>query len=503
LKEAVKTFLTEEHGDVLDLGTHGVDPVDYSDYAEAVGLALRENRADRGILLCGSGVGASMAANKIPGIRAGLCHDTYSAHQGVEHDNMNVLVLGGRIVGVELARELIGAFLKARFTGEERHRRRLAKMTALENRLRALHVFDQSVWLDYIRRSLITSGELRRLIDEDGLRGVTSNPAIFEKAVTGSSDYSAVFDRPDVRSLDAKAIYEQVAIEDIRNAADALSFIYDETRRRDGYVCLEVSPLVAYDTAATLGEARRLWRAVGRDNLMIKVPATREGIPAIEELVGEGININVTLLFSQDWYERVAEAYIAGLEKYAAQRGDLTRVASVASFFISRIDTAIDTLITDRLRAAANSNETSVLRGLAGKVAIANAKLSYQRYQELFSGRRWQALADQGAQTQRLLWASTGTKNPDYRDVVYVEELIGPDTVNTIPPATLAAFREHGRPRPSLVEDVESAVHVMATLPEVGISLKDVTDRLLFEGVQLFSDAFTKLLKAIEKQTMR
>src|SRR5215467_3288897 len=444
LKRTVKVSLLEEHYDIVDVGTDGEDPVDYPDYAEAVAETLREHKAERGIILCGSGVGASMAANRIPGIRAGLCHDTYSAHQGVEHDDMNVLVLGGRIVGVELARELIGAFLNARFTDEERHRRRLAKMTALENPLRALQVFGQSVWLDYIRRSLITSGELRRLIDEDGLRGVTSNPAIFEKAVTGSSDYSAVFDRPDVRSLDAKAIYEQVAIEDIRNAADALRSVYDATGMRDGYVSLEVSPLVAYDTAATLGEARRLWTAVARDNLMIKVPATREGIPAIQQLVGEGINVNVTLLFSQDCYERVAEAYIAGLEKYAAKHGDLTRVASVASFFISRIDTAIDTLVTNRLRAAANSNETSVLRGLMGKVAIANAKLTYQRYRELFSGRRWLALADQGAQTQRLLWASTGTKNPSYRDVVYVEELIGSDTVNTIPPATLEAFREHG-----------------------------------------------------------
>jgi transaldolase / glucose-6-phosphate isomerase len=501
LKEAVKAFLTAQDREVLDLGTHSTDPVDYSDYAAAVGRVLRENRAERGILLCGSGVGASIAANKIPGIRAGLCHDTYSAHQGVEHDDMNVLVLGGRIVGVELARELIGAFLNARFSDEARHRRRLAKMTALENRLRALQVFGQSVWLDYIRRSLITGGELRRLIDEDGLRGVTSNPAIFEKAVTGSSDYRAVLERSDVRTLDTKTLYERLAVQDIRDAAAALRTVYDETSRRDGYVSLEVSPLLAYDTAATLDEARRLWRAVGRDNLMIKVPATPQGIVAVHELISEGINVNVTLLFAQDVYERVAEAYIAGLETYAARRGDLKRVASVASFFISRIDTAIDALIAARLQAGTTANETSLLRGLTGEVAIANAKLTYQRYQELFSGQRWQALAGQGAQTQRLLWASTGTKNPNYRDVVYIEELIGPDTVNTIPPATFDAFRDHGRPRASLVEDVESAADTMATLAEVGISMKDVTDKLLVEGVQLFSDAFEKLLSAVEKQT--
>ncbi|HMF14633.1 MAG TPA: transaldolase, partial [Gemmataceae bacterium] len=500
LKEAVKVFLTAEHRDILDLGTHNTDPVDYSDYAEAVGRALREKRAERGILLCGSGVGASMAANRIPGIRAGLCHDTYSAHQGVEHDDMNVLVLGGRIVGVELARELIGAFLDARFSQEARHRRRLAKMTALENPLRALQVFGQSVWLDYIRRSLIDSGELCRLIDEDGLRGLTSNPAIFEKAVAGSSDYRAFLQRPQVQTLDTKTLYEQLAVQDIRDAADALRSVYDDTSRRDGYVSLEVSPLLAYDTTATLAEARRLWRTVGRDNLMIKVPATAPGIPAIQELVGDGINVNVTLLFSQDWYELVAQAYIAGLETHAARRGDLSRVASVASFFISRIDTAIDTIVTARLQAAPDANEASVLRGVLGKVAIANAKLTYQRYQELFSGRRWQSLAEQGAQTQRLLWASTGTKNPNYRDVVYVEELLGPDTVNTIPPATFEAFRDHGRPRASLVEDVESAADTMATLAEVGISMKDVTDKLLVDGVQLFSDAFGKLLHAVEKQ---
>ena len=501
LKEVIKSFLTGEHGDVLDVGTNNTEPVDYSDYAEAIGQALRQNRVDRGILLCGSGVGASMAANRMPGIRAGLCHDTYSAHQGVEHDDMNVLVLGGRIVGVELARELIGAFLNARFSGEARHRRRLAKMTALENPVRALEVFGQSVWLDYIRRSLITSGELRRLIEEDGLRGVTSNPAIFEKAISGSSDYRGILEEPGLKTLDAKTIYERLAIQDIQEAADVLRPVYDQTLQRDGYVSLEVSPLLAYDTAATITEARRLWQAVGRDNVMIKVPATPQGIPAIHQLISEGISVNVTLLFAQETYERVADAYISGLEKYAASGGDMKRVASVASFFISRIDSAIDTLVEARLEADTNANERSVLSGLTGKIAIANAKLTYQRYKELFSGSRWQSLAAQGAQTQRLLWASTGTKNPSYRDVIYIEELIGPDTVNTIPPATFDAFRDHGRPRASLAEDLESAADTMATLADVGIPIHEVTDKLLAEGVQLFSDAFGKLLKAIERQT--
>ena len=503
LKEAVKAFLVGENGEVLDVGTYGKDPVDYPDCAEALGVALRDRRAERGIIVCGSGVGASMAANRIPGIRAGLCHDTYSAHQGVEHDDMNVLVLGGRVVGIELARELIHAFLNARFTGEERHLRRLAKLTALENPLRALDVYGQSVWLDYVRRSLITSGELRRLIDEDGVSGVTSNPAIFEKAMAGSADYADIVEAPDARAIDAKTLYERLAVRDIQDAADLLRPLYEETARRDGYVSLEVSPLLAYDTAGTLDEARRLWRTVGRDNLMIKIPATAPGVRAIYELTSEGINVNATLLFSQDAYQQVAEAYISGLEKYDDRNGDLTRIASVASFFVSRIDTAVDGIIAARLRSRGHLRERHALRGLVGKVAIANAKLAFQRYHELFSGGRWQTLIERGARTQRLLWASTGTKNPNYRDVLYVEELIGPDTVNTMPPATLDAFREHGRPRASLTDDVDAARDTMTTLEEVGISIEEVTDRLLVEGVQIFSDAFGKLLNAVDKQRDR
>jgi transaldolase/glucose-6-phosphate isomerase len=500
LKEAVKGFLLAEHSEVLDVGTRSTDPVDYSDFAEAVGQAVRGHSAERGIILCGSGVGASMAANRIPGIRAGLCHDTYSAHQGVEHDDMNVLVLGGRVVGVELARELIHAFLNARFSGEERHVRRVAKVTALENPLRSLQVFGQSVWLDYIRRSLITSGELQHLIDDDGVRGVTSNPAIFEKAITGSSDYQDLLQSPASRTLDANTLYERLAIRDIRDAADALHPVYNETAKRDGYVSLEVSPALAFDTAATLEEARRLWNAVTRENVMIKVPGTSHGIAAFTQLTAEGINVNVTLLFAQSAYEQVAEAYIAGLERFGQTGGDVSRVASVASFFISRIDTAIDDIVTDRLQTSTEAREGALLRSLLGRVAIANAKLTYQRYQEIFSGSRWESLAKHGAHTQRLLWASTGTKNPAYRDVVYVEELIGADTVNTMPPATVDAFRDHGRPRASLTEDVDAALDTMSTLDEVGISMKEVTDGLLADGVRLFSDAFEKLLKSVERQ---
>ena len=499
LKEDLTAYIRQLGHQVVDVGTHSTEPVDYPDYAEALGKALLGSQAARGVLICGSGVGASVAANKLPGIRAGLCHDTYSAHQGVEHDDMNVLVLGGRVIGPELAHELVKAYLEATFTGEERHRRRLEKVYALEGRLRALQGCGQSVWLDYIRRSLLTSGELTHLIEADGLRGVTSNPAIFEKAITGSTDYVEILQALAPQYRDAKSLYEQVAIRDIQDAADVLRPVYDGTQARDGYVSLEVSPHLARDTAGTLVEARRLWGEVDRPNVMIKVPATPEGIPAIEQLISEGMNVNVTLLFAQEAYEQVAQAYISGLETRAAQDGDLHHVASVASFFISRIDTAVDAIINERLKTVAGAGEQAQLRSLLGKVAIGNAKQTYQRYQELFRGERWQALAQKGAQTQRVLWASTSTKNPAYRDVVYVEDLIGPDTVNTMPPATFDAFRDHGRVRARLTEDIEEAYDTMDTLARVGISMAEVTSTLLDEGVQLFAEAFDKLLAAVEQ----
>jgi transaldolase/glucose-6-phosphate isomerase len=367
------------------------------------------------------------------------------------------------------------------------------------NPLKDLLQYGQSVWLDYIRRDLLTSGELKRLIDEDGLRGMTSNPAIFEKAIADSTLYSDILQSLKSRAgLDAKGRYEVLAIRDIQDAADFLRPVYDSSKRRDGYVSLEVSPYLARDTEGTLAEARRLWKTVGRENVMIKVPGTAEGIPAFQQLISEGININVTLLFSQEVYKRVAEAYIAGLEQLSTRGGDVGKIASVASFFISRIDSSVDAIVGERLKASKDQREQEQLKSILGKVAIANGKQTYVSYQKLFSGDRWKALATKGAQAQRVLWASTSTKNPNYRDVLYVEELIGPDTVNTIPPATLDAFRDHGRARPSLTEDVESANRTMETAAKLRISMKEVTDKLTDDGVRLFAEAFDKVLKAVE-----
>jgi transaldolase / glucose-6-phosphate isomerase len=370
------------------------------------------------------------------------------------------------------------------------------------NPLKELLKFGQSVWLDYIRRDLLTSGELKRLIDEDGLRGMTSNPTIFEKAIAGGTLYDDLLNSLRSRSdLDAKGRYEILAIRDIQDAADFLRPVYDSSKRRDGYVSLEVSPHLARDTKGTLDEARKLWKAVGRENVMIKIPGTTEGIPAFQQAISEGINVNVTLLFAQEVYVKVAEAYIAGLEKFAAGGGDVSRMASVASFFISRIDSAVDGIIDARLKASKDAREQEQLKSIQGKVAIANGKQTYEKYQAIFSTPRWKALAAKGGQTQRVLWASTSTKNPAYRDVLYVEELIGPDTVDTIPPATLDAFRDHGKPRQSLTEDLPAAHKTMETAAKLGISMKEVTDKLTDDGVRLFSEAFDKLLEAVEKSS--
>jgi len=366
-----------------------------------------------------------------------------------------------------------------------------------------LQDFGQSVWLDNLSRSLITSGELKRLIDEDGVRGLTSNPSIFEKAIANGGDCRDMLESPDLQDMSAKALYESIAVRDIRDAADLFGPIYDESKRRDGYVSLEVSPKLAHDTAGTLEEARRLWKTVSRDNLMIKVPGTPEGIPAVRQLISEGINVNVTLLFSQEVYETAASAYQGGLESFARQGGDIAKVAGVASFFISRIDTAADHWISQKLQANDNPAEHAMLRSLFGKIAIASAKNVYQRYLDIHRRERWQQLARLGAQPQRLLWASTGTKNPNYRDVVYVEELIGPGTVNTMPTATLIAFREHGRVRLTLTDNLDDSIKVMDFIKQMDMPIDDITARLLDDGVKEFDAAFERLLEAAENASLK
>ena len=363
------------------------------------------------------------------------------------------------------------------------------------NPLRSLNEYGQVVWLDFLSRRFIADGSLNRLIEKDGLAGATSNPSIFEKAIVSSRDYDAELIASG--DPDNRALFERIAVQDVRNAADVLRRVYAATGHRDGYISIEVSPDLAMDADATVEEARRLWRSVDRDNLMVKVPATIPGLAAIRQLTGEGINVNITLLFSQQVYEGVVEAYLVGLEDLAARGGDLAGVASVASFFVSRIDTAVDKVLDARFGQTVDDAERRALASIRGKVAIANAKLAYRRYKSLFAGPRWEVLRAKGARTQRLLWASTGTKNPEYSDVLYAEELIGPDTVNTMPLATMDAFRDHGKLRASLEEDLEGARRVMATLDRLGISIDEVTAKILDDGIRVFADSMDKVLSAI------
>jgi len=367
--------------------------------------------------------------------------------------------------------------------------------------LKELGTLGQSLWLDYIRRDLIASGKLRRLIEEDGLRGMTSNPSIFEKAIADSHDYDE-----DIRAIafsgkGAETIYETLSQHDVQNAADEFRPLYDRTDGKDGYVSLEVNPHLAHDTKGTIEEARRLWAALGRPNVLIKVPATANGLPAIQQLISEGISVNVTLLFGLPRYAQVAEAYIAGLEARAAQGQPLKHLASVASFFVSRIDALVDPLL-ERL-IAQGCKESELARKAHGQIAIASAKMAYQNYKEIFAGSRFRKLATKGARVQRLLWASTGTKNPDYSDVKYVEALIGPDTVDTVPLETMDAYRDRGEPKARLEHDVKEAHWLLEQLPELGISIDNVTRQLEDEGVEKFIKPFDKLMETVAQRSAR
>jgi transaldolase/glucose-6-phosphate isomerase len=371
-----------------------------------------------------------------------------------------------------------------------------------KNPLQELHEAGQSIWLDYIRRDLITTGKLDQMIAEDAVTGITSNPSIFEKAIGGSSDYDEALNKM-IRADGKKSVgdlFEALAVEDIQAACDKLRPVYDRTKGLDGYVSIEVSPHLVHDTQGTIAEAHRLHEEVNRPNVLIKIPGTNEGLPAIEQCLTEGISINVTLIFSLDYYAKVAEAYLNALEKRVAKGERVDTLASVASFFVSRVDTLVDKLLDEKIKSASGA-EKEHLESLKGKAAVANAKLAYQKYLELFEqSERFARLKAKGAQVQRCLWASTSTKNPAYRDVIYVEELIGPDTVNTMPTQTLDAFKDHGKVAQTLTEGIDEARQVLDQLEAVGIGYQKVTDQLEDEGGKLFADAFDSLMKTLEEK---
>jgi transaldolase len=367
----------------------------------------------------------------------------------------------------------------------------------MSNPLRDLKSFGQSVWFDYIRRDELTSGHLKKLVDDDGVTGVTSNPTIFEKAIAGSNDYDEAIRKLVEAGKETPEIFESLEVEDIRAAADVFRSLYDSTEGRNGFVSIEVAPTLARDTQGSIAEARRLWREVDRPNIFVKVPGTVEGLPAIEQLLSEGININITLLFAIERYEQVAMAYIAALEKLARQGKPLSRIASVASFFVSRIDTLADQQIGVKVASANSADERQKLEHLLGKTAVANAKLAYAKFEEICGGGRFEALAQKGARVQRMLWASTGTKNPKYSDTLYVDTLIGPETINTMPAATLNAYRDHGKPAMRIQEGLDEARSVMRQLAEVGVDLASVTRTLEDQGVESFAKDYQKLLAAL------
>lgn len=366
------------------------------------------------------------------------------------------------------------------------------------NRLKKLGTFGQSIWLDYIRRDLIAGGQLRRLIDEDGLRGMTSNPSIFEKAIVESHEYDDDIRAMALEGKEVNTIYEALSQHDVQCAADEFRPLYDKTDGRDGYVSLEVNPHLAHDAKGTIEEGRRLWKMLGRPNVFIKVPATTAGLSAIQELTSDGINVNVTLLFGLPRYRQVADAYLTGLAARLAQGKPVNHVVSVASFFVSRIDSLVDSLLVKII--AQGGEKANLAKTLRGQAAIASAKVSYQIYKEIVGSERFKTLADQGARVQRLLWASTSTKNPDDSDVKYIEALIGPDTVNTVPLQTLDAYRDHGDPNVRLTQDVEKARLVLAQLPEVGISIDQVTQQLEDDGVAKFNKPFDQLMETLSQE---
>nr|MDQ3805112.1 bifunctional transaldolase/phosoglucose isomerase [Acidobacteriota bacterium] len=368
----------------------------------------------------------------------------------------------------------------------------------MSNRLVEIMRLGQSIWYDNIRRAMLTTGDLRQKVEEDDLRGVTSNPTIFEKAITGSSDYDEQLRALVGAGKGVAEIYEELVVEDIARAADILRPVYDRTEGLDGYVSLEVNPRLAYDTRGTIDEATRLFRRLGRPNVMIKIPAAQEGLPAIEESIYRGVNINVTMIFSIENYEQVAEAYVRGLERRAAEGQPVGRIASVASFFVSRVDTAVDADLEFRARHAPTPEEKKRLESLLGRAAVANAKLAYQKFKGIFHGGRFAALKAKGAQVQRPLWASTGTKNPGYSDVLYVDNLIGPETVNTVPPATYTAARDHARAALTLEEGLDEDRRLIEELAEIGIDLKAVTEKLQADGLKAFVSSFDTLVESIK-----
>ena len=495
LKETVLKTIRECGCEAIDVGTDTNASVDFPDFAYMGAQKILEKEADKGIFVCGSGVGMSLAANKIKGIYAAVCHDTYSAHQAVEHDDLNVLCLGSRVIGPELARELITAYLGASFNNKPNQIRRMDKVRAIEagcfelkNNSKILHEIGQSVWLDNIRRGLIKNGKLARDIEHGIIRGITSNPSIFKKAISETNDYENALTPMAMANTAAEDIFTQLVVEDIRSAADLFRELYISSNGNDGFVSLEVNPMIAHDPEKTAAEAKALWKSVNRPNLMIKIPVTEESFPVISELTASGINLNLTLLFSPDKYEKAARAYISGLRKRLENGENIDKIRSVASVFVSRIDTKVDALLSEKGVAS---------RSLLGKTAVRNSQLIFNKSLAIFNSEKFKELETHGAHRQRVLWASTSTKNPHYKPTCYVEALAGENTVNTMPPATLEAVLRLPEIKNTLPVPEAEIAEFFDELEGMGIDINKIYELLENEGVKAFTDDYSATLDTI------
>jgi transaldolase len=487
LRAVVADAVTGAAHEPVLMGPDSGEPVDYPDIAAIVAEAIVTGNARRGVIVCGSGAGVTVAANKLRLIRAALAHDTYTAHQMVEHDDVNVLTLGARVIGPALAAEVVTAFCGATFSGVERHARRLSKVLRFErertmNAPQQLRAAGQSLWLDNIRKSLLTSGTLARYIDDLAVSGLTSNPTILQKAISAGPDYDEAIRRHVAAGItDAEPLAFALALDDLVAAADLVRPIYDATRGVDGYVSLEVSPTMAYDAEATVAAGRRLFEEADRPNFLIKVPGTREGFVAIEELIAAGVPVNVTLLFSPAQYLEAAESYLRGIERRKAAGLPLA-VASVASVFVSRWDSAADPKLPPELH---------------GKLGIASVQKTYAAYRRLLSSDRWHRLAALGAMPQRPLWASTSTKDPSLPDTYYLGRLAAPGTVDTVPEPTLLAFAEHGVVCDLLQPDEAGADEVITAVTKAGVDVDALAADLQAKGAALFAESWQQLLEGI------
>ena len=493
LRSAVADAVTAAGHEPVLLGPDSGEPVDYPDVARIVAHAIHTGDARRGVIVCGSGAGVTVAANKLPLVRAALAHDTYTAHQMVEHDDVNVLTLGGRVIGPLLAAEVVAAFCRAEFSGEERHARRLSQVLAAENERihnapQQLRAAGQSLWLDNIRRGLLTSGTLAGYVADLAITGVTSNPTILQKAISEGENYDEGIRRHlAAGTTEPEALVYALALDDLVRAADLVRPVFDATRGRDGYVSVEVSPTLAHDARGTIAAGRALFAEARRPNVLIKVPGTTEGLTAIEELIASAVPVNVTLLFSPAQYLAAAEAYIRGVER-RAQAGEPLAVGSVASVFVSRWDAAADPHLPARLH---------------GKLGIAQVQKTFAAYQRLFTSERWQALAAHGALAQRPLWASTSTKDPSLPDTYYLGRLAAPGTIDTVPEPTLLAFAEHGQVCDLLEPDEAEADALLAGVRAAGVDADALAGELQSKGVGLFAASWAELLDGIAEKTRK